>query len=283
VVVRYEGRFVERRILEYAGRELSGYQAPLLVPASGAAIDLDELWRAIQLAAGSKCDKALLRYLPAAAAPSWGRPMGEPTPVLDLRSVTSIDDLLSRSSANHRGDVKRRFRRLRERGEVEFRVASVTEIDSVMKDLAERFLVQHALLCREKHYQDPFGAPEALSFLESVLVKGLEEGWAFYGSLLVGGESIAWILGLLHQRELYWWRPAYHCEWKEYSPGKVLLASTLEHAIARGLQRVHFHAGAQPYKLAWKPELPRTSSVSWYARGVRSSTLAWYDRLAGTR
>jgi CelD/BcsL family acetyltransferase involved in cellulose biosynthesis len=283
VVVRYEGRFVERRILEYAGRELSGYQAPLLVPGSGAPIDLDELWRAIQLAAGSECDKALLRYLPAAAAPSWGRSMGEPTPVLDLRSVASFEELLSRCSANHRGDVKRRFRRLRERGRVEFHVASAAEIDWVRKDLADRFLVQHALLCREKRYPDPFGASEAFSFLESVFSKGLEEGWAFYGSLLVEGESIAWILGLVHERELYWWRPAYHSEWKEYSPGKVLLASTLEHAIARGLQRVHFHAGAQPYKLAWKPNLPGTSSVSWYARGVRSSTLAWYDRLAGTR
>jgi CelD/BcsL family acetyltransferase involved in cellulose biosynthesis len=179
--------------------------------------------------------------------------------------------------------VKRRFRRLRERGEVEFRVSSAAEIDTVAGDLAERFLVQHALLCREKQYADPFGAPEALAFLESVFSKGIEEGWALYGSLRVEGESIAWILGLVHERELYWWRPAYHSEWKEYSPGKVLLASTLEHAIERGLQRVHFHAGAQRYKLAWKPDLPPTSSLSWYARSLRSSTIAWYDRLAGTR
>ena len=38
----------------------------------------------------------------------------------------------------------------------------------------------------------------------------------------------------------------------------MLLASTLEYAIARGWKKVHFHAGSQPYKLAWKPELPPT-------------------------
>jgi len=283
VVVRHEGRFVERRILEFAGRELSGYQAPLIVPQKGEAIDFDDLWRAIQLATEGECDRGLMRYLGTDVAPSWARPMGEATPVLDLTTVSSLEDLLSRCSQNHRGDVRRRIRRLRERGDVEFWAASSTETTAVASDLRERFLVQHAIVCREKGYPDPFARPEAGSFLQFLFTTGLEEGFSFYGSLRVGGESIAWILGLVHQQALYWWRPAYHSEWKGLSPGKVLLASTLEYAISRGWKKVHFHAGGQPYKLAWKPDLPSMSSVTWYPPGVRSSTLSWYDRLAGTR
>jgi len=283
VVVRHEGRFVERRILEFAGRELAGYQAPLIVPEKGEAIDFDELWRAVQLATEGECDQGLMRYLLTDVAPSWARPMGDATPVVDLTPVSSLDELLSRCSQNHRGDVRRRIRRLQERGDVEFRVASSTDAAAVTSDLRERFVVQHAILCREKGYSDPFAGPEAVSFLDSLFASGLADAFSFYGSLRLGGESIAWILGLVHRKELYWWRPAYHSEWKDLSPGKVLLASTLEHAISRGWKKLHFHAGSQPYKLAWRPDLPSTSSLSWYPPGVRSSTLSWYDRLAGTR
>jgi len=283
VVVRHEGRFVERRVLEYAGRELSGYHTPLIVPANGEPIDFDELWRAIQLATEGECDQGLMRYIPNHVAPSWGRPMEEGTPVLDLTTVSNLEALLSRCSQKHRGDVRRQLRRLRERGHVEFWVASRADTVAVTSELRDGFLVNHAIVCREKGYADPFEGRDAAAFLDSVFTRGIEDGWAFYGALRVAGESIAWILGLVHRQELYWWRPTYHMEWQGFSPGKVLLALTLELAIARAWKRVHFHAGSQPYKLAWKPNLPSTSSVSWYPPGVRAATLSWYDRLAGTR
>jgi CelD/BcsL family acetyltransferase involved in cellulose biosynthesis len=209
--------------------------------------------------------------------------MGEATPVLDLTAISSLEDLLSRCSPNHRGDVRRRFRRLRERGEVRFWVAASGDAAAVNVELHQRFLTQHAIVCREKGYRDPFAGTEGASFLERLFATGLESGSSFYGSLRVGEESIAWILGFVHRDEFYWWRPAYHTERKALSPGKVLLASMLEYAVGRGWKKVHFHAGSQPYKLAWKPDFPSTSSVSWYPPGVRSSTLSWYDRLAGTR
>ena len=181
---RGEGRFVARRSLEYAGRELSGYQAPLVVPAPGQAIDSDELWQAIQVAAGNECDKALLRYLPASSAPSWARPMGEPTPVLDLRPIASFDDLLSRCSANHRGDVKRRFRRLRER-------ASRTDGESLdpgqdyireLNEAYQHFFFHYSatpLLVVETSHLDLSGSDEALDDLIRQ-INGMGRGTQYY-------------------------------------------------------------------------------------------------------
>ena len=76
VVVRHEGRFVERRVLEYAGRELAGYQAPLIAPANGEPIDFDDLWRAVQLATEGECDQGLMRYLPIELRPFVGSSHG---------------------------------------------------------------------------------------------------------------------------------------------------------------------------------------------------------------
>jgi CelD/BcsL family acetyltransferase involved in cellulose biosynthesis len=165
---------------------------------------------------------------------------------------------------------------------VELHVASSDDRSEVSTDLRDSFLVQHAAICAEKEYANPFEASESARFLEELFNAGLNGGWAFYGRLRVDGETVAWILGLLHDREFYWWRPAYHPDWKSLSPGKVLLALMLEHGLESRWKKIHFHGGMQRYKLAWKPDLPSMAQVTWYSPSVRSSGLRYYDRLVGS-
>ena len=70
VVVRHRGRMVERRIVEYGGRELSGYHDPLVVASPGHSVDWEEFWRAAAVAVSRVCDQGRMRNVRRDCAPA---------------------------------------------------------------------------------------------------------------------------------------------------------------------------------------------------------------------
>lgn len=276
VVVRHRGSRISRRILEPAGQSLFGYHDPLVagppLPASAWA----DFWEAARRRLSGACDQALFRFVhPRCGQGPRSLPCSDASPVLDLAGFEDFDALLAGCSANHRGDVRRRLRRLDERGTVDLWVADPTEADAALADFRARFLPAYHV-AREGQ-PDLFQLPGVEDFATRLLREGLPGGWAHYSALQVDGQPVAWHLGLLDRGDLYWWLPTYDPAWESFSPGKALLARLLEHGIARGLRRVHFLTGGQPYKLAWKPDLPELRTVRWHSPSVRGHLLALYD------
>ena len=54
--------------------------------------------------------------------------------------------------------------------------------------------------------------------------------------------------GMLTQKMLHYWFPAYHPAFAKYSPGTELLLRVAEHAAQRGIEKLDLGSGDDPYK-----------------------------------
>lgn len=282
MVVTHHGRRLARRVLEPIGQSLFGYHDPVGDFSRLADADRAALWEGARKAVGA-CDQALFRLVAAGrAAGPLATPNDEESPVLPLAGAASLAELLARASANHRGDVRRRLRRLAERGDLDLWVAGKGDAAAALASFRTDFTPAYQAVWREQpagSLLDHLGLP---GFLERLLAEGIPGGWAHYCALTVDGEPVAWHLGLAAPGELFWWFPTYAPAWGDLSPGKVLLAKLLERLVEKGWRRVHFLTGGQPYKLAWKPEPYPLATVRWHAPTIRGRLLELYDRGASS-
>jgi CelD/BcsL family acetyltransferase involved in cellulose biosynthesis len=279
VVVRRAGRLTVRRTLEAAGGDLFGYQSPLLAGADPADVDWLGFWTAVRGQIGSACDQALFRSVPAEFVRGITSEPAEESPVLRIRAFHDFESLLARCSANHRGEIRRRRRRLAERGPVSLWIAGAGDSAGALADWQSRAMPAYKAVWGRRRQPNSLLRPGIDGFLSRVIDAGLREGWSHYAVLSVGECPVAWHLGLLDRGRLYWWIPAHEPDWEPYAPGKVLLAALLEHGFEAGWREVHFLAGAHAYKLAWHPEPSDLRAVRWHAPGLKGTVLSWYDSM----
>lgn len=280
VVIVQRGRYAARRVLGPAGLSFFAYHDPLLAGTRDPGrVDWGAFWEAVRLSVGSRCDHALMPSVHAAlAAGPLARMSSDASPVLSLAGLASLDEALARCSANHRGDVGRRLRRLRERGEVAFSIADdQASAGAALEDFHERFVPAYTAYWRSRPEGCMFDRPGVGAFAERVVSEGVPSGWAHYDHLSLNGRSIAWHIGLTFRNRMYWWIPAYDLAWQGFSPGKVLLALLIERAIASGIEELHLLAGAQRYKVEWQADVVTLSALRWHAPSAKGTALAWYD------
>lgn len=284
-VVRHRGSRLVRRVLEPAGQSLFGYHDPVVAGPALPPAEWKGFWESARRQLAGSCDQALFRFLhPRCGQGPLSEPCGDDSPVLDLSEVADFDALLARCSPNHRGDVRRRLRRLAEQGEVELWTAGPEDGPAAVADLRTGFLPAYHATWDRQPEGNLLREPGLEDFVVRLVRDGVPGGWADYNVLRVNGRAAAWHLGLRDAHadghDLYWWFPIYDPEWESFSPGKVLLARILERGLANGLRRVHFLTGGQPYKLAWKPDIPELRTVRWHSPSLRGHFLALYDRRA---
>jgi CelD/BcsL family acetyltransferase involved in cellulose biosynthesis len=279
VVLPERGRYATRRLLAPAGMGFFGYHDPLVAGRGGpSAVDWGAFWEAVRRSVGNHCDQARIPSLhEACAAGPLAHADSDPSPVLSLQGLASLADALSRCSANHRGDIGRRIRRLREKGELSFEVAGVRSAGAALADFHARFVPAYAASWRARPEGCMLDRPGVGEFVGRVVADGVAAGWARYDALSLDGQPIAWHIGLAFRQRLYWWIPAHDRTWERYSPGKVLLALLIERAIGDGARDLHLLAGAQRYKLEWKADVVALSTIRWHAPTAKGTALAWYD------
>jgi CelD/BcsL family acetyltransferase involved in cellulose biosynthesis len=281
VIVPYGGRFAVRRTLEPAGGAAFGYHNPLVAPESGA-IDWCRFWSAVRLAIGGACDQALFRLVepPFAGAPPMRRE-SEESPVLTLDGCASLDQVLARCSSSHRVDVKRQFRRAGERGDVALDVAGTGDARSARDTLRTQLLPAYRSRWSSRSIRNPLlNQPDIDAFLERIVTAGVPSGWGHFSVLRVGGTPIAWHLGFFDAGHMYWWLPTHDSAWSGYSPGKLLLATLVDHGCHRGWRDVRLLTGNHGYKAAWNPVPQTLTAVSWTAPTLRGRLMAMYDSRA---
>lgn len=277
VIVTYVGRLGRRRVLEPAGQSFFGYHSPLVVSGN---IDWSEFWRAVRHELRGVCDQALFRFLNADQAQgAMSENCTDRNPVLDLTGLADLAALLESRSANHRGDVRRRLRRMVERGEISLWIPGEAEVDVAQTDFLERFLPAYDEIWRQRPAGNMFARAGVKEFAERALTEGLTAGWAHYSVLNVGDEPVAWHLGLMDNRQLYWWIPTHAQSWSDWSPGKVLLTKLIEQGIADGWTHLHFQTGGHDYKLAWANADANLRTIRWQSPTLKGKVLSLYDRL----
>jgi CelD/BcsL family acetyltransferase involved in cellulose biosynthesis len=283
VVEHQGGRYVKRRTFQPMGGSWFCYTDPILV-GDAHAVDWRSYWYAVRAQSASFCDQALWRFVnPAFLMSGLGSFCGDDNPVLLLTGFSTLGDALARCSGNHRTDLNRRIRRLSEAGTVSLWTPAVDELRSVMEDFKVRFLPAYHQQWDHRPEGNQLRHAGVVDFLERVLRDGLAEGWAHYLALQVNGQSIAWHIGLEFRQHLYWWVPTHDPAWNDFSAGKILLARTIEQAIIKRYEALHFLTGGHAYKLAWKPESRQRYSVRWHAPHWKGWLLAHYDQWQRSR
>ncbi len=276
-VVPYEGRWAGRRVLEPAGQDLFGSHDPL-VDGDAEAVDWDAFWDAVRDAAAG-VDQALFRFVhPRMSGRARAEPAGDESPVLSFEGVPSLDAMLARCSANHRGDVRRRIRRAQERGALELQVFETTGAAQAMGEFDARFWPVWSAASAQ-HGWRLHTRPGFAAFCQRVVREGVAGGWAHFAVLRIADTPVAWHLGLADAGRVYWWLPVHDPAHDALAPGKLLLALLVARLIDDRWRELHFQTGAQAYKLAWQPTWPPLMAVRWHAPSARGRVLALHDRL----
>jgi CelD/BcsL family acetyltransferase involved in cellulose biosynthesis len=281
IVVPHGGRFIVRRTLESAGRDLFGYHTPLVAGARPSEIDWGHFWRRARASVGNACDQALFRLIEpeCSAGPDLQR-VSEECPVIPLAHCADLDAVLGRCSSSHRVDVKRQLRRVRDRGEVTLwsadRADSAAALDSFRRELWPAY----QKVWTSRPTTSTLFLPHVEAFLELAASVGVQEGWTHYSVLRIGNTPVAWHLGFVDAGRLYYWVPTHDVSWASYSPGKLMLAELAALGCRSGWTEIHLLTGNHAYKSAWNPTPRSMTAVAWTARSARGRLMAWYDARA---
>jgi CelD/BcsL family acetyltransferase involved in cellulose biosynthesis len=267
------GRLIHRRIAEPALGSLAGYTDPLYV---GDARWIPELWSRIHVELADRVEQGLFRFVHRELAPLDSNSASDASPVLELPAGATLAQLLAGTSANHRGDLGRRRRRLAERGAVD--LALFTDPALAVHEFDGPFRDAYTAQWRGSASGSLLDQPGTAAFLRRLLSEQAG-GWAHFSALRVEGRAVAWHLGFVFRNELYWWFPTYDPAWAGYSPGKVLLAHLVELGLASGWRCIHFLTGGHDYKLAWRPRPADLVTVRWFSPSLVGRALGAYDRL----
>lgn len=179
-------------------------------------------------------------------------------------------------SANHRGDVRRRRRRLREAGEVAVTEHDGTEgLDCV---LAEGLAVE-ASGWKGRAGTAITSHDDTRRFYTSIARWAASKGMLRLALLRLDGRALAFHLDLEHRNVLYHLKGGYDESFARLSPGKLLHAAVLESAAARGVTRYELLGDAEPYKLRWATTASELRVVRAFAPTVAGTGRWMLDRV----
>jgi CelD/BcsL family acetyltransferase involved in cellulose biosynthesis len=212
--------------------------------------------------AGSMWPDLLVGAWPARRSPRVRRDLTMAAPTLSL-DATSYEEWLGSRSAHWRREVRRRRRRLDEKGAV-FRLSSTAA--DVRSELP-RFAALHYARWSWR------GGSSALDpGVENMLVAAageLEGSDRFrLWTIEVDGKAISSQIFVGGGGELSYWLGGFDDGWAAYGPSTQAVLAAIEHAWTVGDDRVDFGAGGQQYKydfatggdvLEWTTVFPRTT------------------------
>jgi len=274
------------RVLTWMGNEVNAHQAPLM-HALAAAWTTDArfalLWSAVQ-GAVQRHDAVHFWEQPARIGP-YPNPMvrlegtffetGESHqanlshhtgPSAKERWNTYHESVMSSRS---RKDLARRLRRLKERGEVRFVVA--TEPGEALR-ITELMMEQKSRRFIETRAPDVFARSDYQRLFSRVATECLDSGLTRIFALYCGDEIVATNWTLLADRWLTGLYSGYEeGDWERLSVGHLLRNEMIEWCFEQGVAVIDFSVGDEPYKLAWCDEQTALSEY-FAARSVLGRT-----------
>jgi CelD/BcsL family acetyltransferase involved in cellulose biosynthesis len=216
-----------------------------------------------------------LRFLPQASADAIARAAaGARYRVLQRTLLRSpIADIGGRSweefqqsvSAGHRADIRRRWRRLNEQGDVSVEVHDGRERLGAL--LAEGFAVE-ASGWKGKAGTAILSRPETERFYTRIAEWTAKRGWLRLTFIRLDGRAIAFSFDLEYRNVHHNLKNGYDEALARLSPGKLITALLVERACTSGLERYEFNGAPEPYKLAWATGTTERQVVQAFASTV---------------
>lgn len=151
-------------------------------------------------------------------------------------------------TANLRGDVRRRRRRLEEAGSL---TLDIVDGSDRLDDLLQEGLRVEGSGWKDDARTAIASRPETLRFYTDIARWAAGRGWLRLAFLRLDGRAIAFHLDLVADDVLYQLKGGYDPASERFSPGKVLHHMMLEHAFRSGMRRYEFLGAADPHKRRW--------------------------------
>jgi CelD/BcsL family acetyltransferase involved in cellulose biosynthesis len=256
------------------GFEGEDYCVPLIEPGTMAVARASLLWHQAVTVADYialkyvRSDSPLTQVLRAACQ----RRIAEkvvPVPYVARADYADWAEYHATVSAQFRAQLRRRRRKLEQRGEV----ALVREDAAGAPALIDWMLKQKRRWLQEtENRNDWMDKPEFRELLVALAQRPdtAQDGVALF-SLKLDDKPLAAYFLTFDPRRVEYYLTAYDDEWRAYSPGALLLEHIIHWAFDRGLD-FDFRIGGQPYKFRWAK---RTGEIAnWHvATGLRALPL----------
>lgn len=260
-------------LLAFADAGVSDYNAPLLAAPSLPAEAWSQALQALRAqAALLKLDKLPSDAGLASVAGPAAAPLSYGTWAVDLPDSLAAYEQHCLAPAFAK-DLAMRRRRLERKGAVQFERAATLEA----RRLAFEALVrQRARRFAETGRDDILGRPDFRRFYEAAAVHAPGDTVRLF-TLAVDETVVAVMLAIDHAGTRHMVMPSFEAgEWKNCSPGNVLMLRAIGDAIAGGLRRFDFTIGDEAYKAGFgavrQPVhgglLPLAPAGRWAALGV---------------
>jgi hypothetical protein len=171
-------------------------------------------------------------------------------PIVTLSGHT-FDSFLGSLGSSHRANVRRRLRALERQFQVSFtRIVDADERQEMLRLLA----AFHASRYRERGGSTAFTSSSIRSFHEAATGRALECGWLNMYALRLDDTIAAVMYGFNYGGRFYFYQHGYDDRYSSHSIGLVLMALTVQAAIADGALEFDMLWGTEAYKALWARE-----------------------------
>lgn len=196
-----------------------------------------------------------------------------PSPV--LRFEGDWEQYLASRSSNFREQIRRRERKLAQKHDVSFRLA--TDTASLERDLDLLFA-----LYRARWGPDSGSFPAAQVFHEDFARVAAERGWLRLWFLELDDRPVAAWYGFRFAGVESFYQAGRDPQWADASVGLVLLAHTIREALNDGLSEYRFLRGGEDYKYRFTSLDPGVATAAWARGPLRGSGLRLAAALGGS-
>ncbi len=156
--------------------------------------------------------------------------------------------------AKFRQNLRRRRRRLAERGEVSYVLIDGQDAGALDEGLADLFSIE-ASGWKGKGGTAIAQRPELVGFYTQIARDAARRGALALGFLELAGKRIAAHLSIVHGGRHFLLKLGYDESLSEFSPGQQLISDAIRDACARGLEEFDFLGPCMPWKLDWESKL----------------------------
>ena len=148
----------------------------------------------------------------------------------------------------HRTNLRRRMRRLKELGPVEFEMVTTTEcLDS---RLAEGLKIEGEAW-KDHNHTSIRSEPAVELFYRRVARRFAENGWLRLHFLKVGERRVAFQFAVSYRNRAFSLKPGYDPSFASCSPSSLLCMLFLEHAFDQGIEEYDLLGVTEEWKLQW--------------------------------
>jgi len=182
-----------------------------------------------------------------------------------------------------REDLRRARRKAEQRGRVELEFVEGKSRERVRRHLQDAFQIE-ASGWKGRNRTAILSRDSRREFFERLADSGLREGTLRLAFLNVGGESSAVQYAIESANEYWLLNIGYRDDFREFSPGNLLLEETIKASARKGLVRYNFLGKEEPWTRRWTSEVRDCVVLAAYrpnyfgVRAILSDALYLYQK-----